>query len=235
MPAAIHSDSELSEFLLRACHDLRGPLRTIRIHSELLSRAREGSDRVREGSSRVGDGSEQSLAFVQNSAVTAGVLVDGITDYALALAINESRFQPTPLDVMLRSVMAKLASQIRESAAEVTYGELPTVRGDADRLLQLFEYLLDNALRRRGSNRPAIRIDAELENGAWLFTFRDDCTGIEAESLERAFTPFARMYGNQRPGPGLAICRAIVERHGGKMWAEPDADGCVIRFTLPEG
>ncbi len=72
------------------------------------------------GSNRVGEGSEQSLAFLQSSAVTAGAVVDGITDFALALGIDESRFQPTPLDVMLRSAMAKLASQIRDSDAEVS-------------------------------------------------------------------------------------------------------------------
>src|SRR5580698_3709904 len=91
MPSS-RADSELSEFLLRACHDLRGPLRTMRVHSELL---------VQRGGAS--PDSEQSLGFVLSGARTAGALVDGITDYALALVIEPSRFQPVPLDVMLRS------------------------------------------------------------------------------------------------------------------------------------
>ena len=224
MPTAPRTDAELSDFLLRACHDLRGPLRTVRIHSELMTRNRAAD----------GEDSERALGFVVSGASAAGAVVDGITDYALAVAIDASRFGPAPLDVMLRSAIAKLAAPIRESNAEVVYGELPTVTGDADRLLQLFEYLLDHALRRRGPERPSIRITAESKASAWLFTLRDNGPTLAADPVEKAFTPFARLHANQRPGPGLAVCRAIVERHGGKMWAEPDPDGCVLRFTLPE-
>jgi light-regulated signal transduction histidine kinase (bacteriophytochrome) len=208
MPA----DAELSEFLLRACHDLRGPLRNVRLHAELL--AKNGA-------------SDPELDFVVIGAAAANAVVDGLSDYALALAIEPSRFQPVLLDIMFRSAMAKLAAPIRESGAEVTHGELPTVRGDADRLLQLFEYLLDDALRRRGTN---IRISAEAQDGALLFTVSDNGAPL-TETVERTFKPFARLHGNQRPGPGLAVCRAIVERHRGTMWAESGA----LRFTLSEG
>lgn len=208
---------------MRACHDLRGPLRTVRIYAELLHKKGAGAD------------SDLSLAHVMNGATAAGEVVDGIADYALALAIDGSRFQTTPLDVLVRAAIAKLSTRICENEAEVSYDNLPSVRGDADRLLQLFEHLLDQALRRPGPNRPRIHISAEEQDGAWLFTVRDNCAGLTAESLEKAFTPFARLHGNQRPGPGLAICRAIVERHGGKMWAESGPDSaCVLRFTLAE-
>jgi light-regulated signal transduction histidine kinase (bacteriophytochrome) len=226
MPAPNHTDSELSDFLLKACHDLRGPLRTMRIHAELLNHNRAAG---------VSQDSEQSLAFVASGAMAAAALVDGIADYALALAIDASRFQFVPLDVMLRGAMAKLAAQIRETDTQVLYSELPSVMGDADRLLQLFEYLLDHSLRRRGSNRLSIRISAELQNDAWLLTIRDDGPALAADPPEKAFTPFARLHGNQRPGPGLATCLAIVARHGGRLWAESLADGCVLRFTLPQG
>ena len=200
------SDAELSEFLLRACHDLRGPLRNVRIHAELLAKSA---------------GSEPSADFVVNGAASASAVVDGLADYALALAIDPSRFQPVLLDIMLRSAMAKLRG------AAVTYGELPAVRGNGDRLLQLFEYLLDDALRRRATE---VHISAEAQDGAWRFTARDNGTPL-TETVEKEFRPFARLHGNQRPGPGLAVCRAIVERHGGTMRAE----GGAIHFTLPEG
>jgi light-regulated signal transduction histidine kinase (bacteriophytochrome) len=223
MPTAPRTDAELSEFLMRACHDLRGPLRTVRIYSELMAKNRTA----------VGDhDNDQSLGFMANGATSAGAVVDGITDYALALAIDPARFQPALLDVILRSAMAKQALAIRESSTQVVYGELPSVIGDVDRLLQLFEYLLDQALRRRGSASLRIEFAAERQNDAWLFTVSDNGAAM-ADAQERAFTPFARLHSNQRPGPGLAICRAIVERHGGRIWAESAGEGCMFRFTLP--
>jgi light-regulated signal transduction histidine kinase (bacteriophytochrome) len=198
----------------------------MRIYTELLAQRRAGEP---------GGDSEQSLEFVVSGAVAAGAVLDGIADYALALAIDPSRFNPVPLDVMLRAALAKLSHQIRECDAEVTYDDLPSVMGDADRLLQLFEYLVDYALRHRGTGHPCIRLTAELQDGAWLFTLSDNCGGMTADSFKGAFTPFARLHTNQRSGPGLATCRAIIERHGGKLWAESDPKGCcVFRFTLPK-
>ena len=217
------SDSEVSEFLLRACHDLRGPVRTMRIHSELLAR---GGPPAQDA--------EQSLAFVLKGAATAAALVDGITDYALALVIDPARFQPVMLDIMFRSALAKLAKPIQESQAQITYGDLPTIPGDADRILQLFEYLVDYALRRSVGSKPVVRLDAERHEDEWLFTLRDTCAGLKTDDVERVFKPFARVNGNERPGPGLAVCRTIVERHGGRMWAEAEEARGVIRFTLLE-
>ena len=177
---------------------------------------------------------KQSLAFVVSGAAAAGAVLDGITDYALALAIDASRFHPVPLDVMVRGALAKLSTQLRASDAEVSYDDLPTVPGDADRLLQLFEYLVDCAAH-AGPNRPRIHISAEAQNGEWLFTVSDNVGGMNAP-LETTFAPFARLRASQRPGPGLATCRMIVERHGGRIWAESTPDGgCMFRFTLPEG
>ena len=219
--------AELSEFLLRACHDLRGPLHTVRIHAELLGR---------NSSAGQGEDSKESLAFMLSGAAAAWAVLDGIADYALALAIDASRFHPVPMDVIVRGAMARLSSKLRTSGATVSYDELPSVLGDADRLLQLSEYLVDRALRAGGPNGLRIRISAEAQNGMWLFTVLDNAGGMDAESLEAVFTPFAHLHANQRPGPGLATCRAIVERHGGRMWAESDPDGgCVFRFTLPAG
>jgi light-regulated signal transduction histidine kinase (bacteriophytochrome) len=217
----------MDEFLLRACHDLRGPLRTVRTHAELL---------VRNSAAGQGDDSKQSLAFVVSGVAAAVAVLDGIADYALALAIDTSRFHPVPLDIIVRGALARLSTQLRASDAEVTYDDLPSVPGDGDRLLQLFEYLVDRALRDGGPNRRRIHISAEPQNGAWLLTVRDNAGGIDTEHLEAVFTPFACMHANQRPGPGLATCRMIVERHGGRMWAESAPEGgCVFRFTLPAG
>ena len=110
------------------------------------------------------------------------------------------------------------------------------MRGNPDRLADLFRNLLQNALRHRGEAPPRIRVSAERRSNEWLLAVKDNGPGIEAEYLESVFQPFVRLHGRQREGPGLglAICRAIVERHGGSIWAESGAGtGCTFRFTLP--
>jgi len=164
------------------------------------------------------------------------LLVDGLSNYSIALRISPTSFVPAPLGVLLRTVLAKLDKEIRANRAEVTYDELPRVSGDPDRLMQLFENLLLNALRHRGQTSPRIDITAGPHAEGWLFAVRDNGPGVEAGDLERIFQPFATLHGADRasPGLGLAICREIVERHGGSIWAEPHAGlGCTFFFTLP--
>ena len=152
------------------------------------------------------------------------------------LRIDPGSFSRIGLGVLLRTVLAKLDKELRNTQAEVTSGELPRVCGDPDRLMQLFENLLHIALRRRGQNSPRIQIAAEPHPEGWLIAFRDNGAGIAATDLERIFQPFARWGGEESAGSGLglAICREIVERHGGRIWAESqDGSGCTFFFTLP--
>jgi signal transduction histidine kinase len=140
------------------------------------------------------------------------------------------------MDVILRTVLAKLDKELRADQATVTYGTLPRVSGDPDRLMEVFENLLHNALRHRGPNPPLIHITAEKRAEEWLFAVRDNGPGVEARYLESLFQPFVRLQGTPRTGPGLglSICRLIVERHGGRMWAESEAGaGTTFLFTLP--
>ncbi len=122
----------------------------------------------------------------------------------------------------------------------MTCGELPRVFGNPDRLAQVFENLLRNAVRHRGESAPHIHVQAEKQAAAdgqeeWLFAIRDNGPGIEAAYLERIFKPFERLSAEkpEAPGMGLAICRAIVERHGGKLWVESTpGSGSTFFFTL---
>jgi signal transduction histidine kinase len=221
-------DSGISEFLLRACHDLRTPLRTILTYSELLGK--------NDGALPSGE-PDRRLGFIVESARRANRLVDGLADYAIALQTDAREFQTTPMDAMLRIVLAKLDKELRASQAEVTYDSMPSVLGHADRLVQLFEHLLRNALRHRGAAAPRVHIAAEIQAGAWRrFAVRDNGPGIDAEDLERIFMPFEILDAKEPAGPGLglAVCRAIVERHGGKIWAESEpGGGACFWFTLP--
>jgi signal transduction histidine kinase len=220
------ADKELSEFLLRICHELRAPSRAIRAHAELL---------VRELTVPRSADQEQRLAFIAGGVEKIDRLADGLSSYAVALSTDPSRFQPAPMAVLLRVALAKLAKEVRENQAEVTYGELPRVSGDADRLSQLFENLLVNALRHRGAAAPRIHISTERQGKDWVFAVRDNGPGVEAAYLERIFKPFERLQPKEIAGPGLglAISRAIVERHGGRIWAESAAGGSTMFFTIP--
>jgi light-regulated signal transduction histidine kinase (bacteriophytochrome) len=222
----ITSDRELSRFLLRACHDLRSSLRAIRAHTELLQRQTGAGI----------SGFDQHLGFIVDGTRRIDSLTDGLSGYSLALQIDDASFQPTRMELALRTALAKLDKELRKDGAEVTSGALPVVSGILDRLAQVFEILLRNALRYRAERPPRIHISAEERDREWLFTVQDNGPGIEADYLERVFQPFERLQaGNtEGAGMGLTICRAIVERHGGRIRAESEPGvGSTFLFTLP--
>jgi two-component system, chemotaxis family, sensor kinase Cph1 len=223
-PTHQFTDRQLSEFLLRVCHDLKTPVRAIRAHSELFLRGGEASDLT------------ERLGFVVDGARKIDQIVEGLSGFAIALQIDPVSFQPTSMGVVLRSVLAKLKEELRHNDAEVTYGEMPRVLGSPDRLMQLLENLLRNAVQHCGAASPRVDISAERSPGGWLFAVKDNGPGVEADYLERMFKPFERGQGGHRAGTGmgLAICRIIVERHGGKVWAESEAGGgTTLVFILP--
>jgi len=221
------SDLEVSEFILRACHDLRSSTRAVRIHSALL---------LKDGEGPRNSTFEQRLGFVVEGATRIDSLVEGLTKYSLALQTDASSFQPTATDVLLRSVLMKLSKELQDCDGKVVYDELPRVTGDPDRLMQVFEHLIRNAVVHRGDAAPQVHISACKLGENWTFAVRDNGPGVESAALERVFRPFERLKGGERSGAGLgpAICREIVERHGGRIWAESQVgDGATFFFTLP--
>jgi signal transduction histidine kinase len=221
------SDRDVSEFLLRACHDLRSSLRAIRAHAELVQKSVQADDAAAR---------DRSFGFIANGVRRMESLTDGLSGYSIALQIEEASFQPARMDILLRTALARVNREIDDHGAEVTYGELPQVFGNADRLVQVFENLLRNALRYRAERPPRIHISAEKQDNEWLFSVRDNGPGIDAAHLESIFKPFERLnVGNgESAGMGLAICRTIVERHGGKLWVESTpGTGSTFLFTLP--
>jgi light-regulated signal transduction histidine kinase (bacteriophytochrome) len=222
------SDREISEFLLRACHDLRSSLRAVRIHSELI--------RKDAGAGRNSD-LEQRIGFIVEGVTSIDSLVEGLTKYSVALQTETAPFQSVHMEVQLRSVLARLHKELGECRAEVTHGELPVVSGNPDRLMQVLENLLHNALVHRGTGAPRIDVRAGKHAEGWLFTVRDNGPGVEATALERIFVAFERLPNRNHMGAGLglAICRVIVERHGGRIWAQSqEGCGATFCFTLPE-
>jgi signal transduction histidine kinase len=220
-----YSSPDFSEFLLRACHDLRAPLRAVRAHAELLLRDEPTSTAVAE-----------RLGFIVDGARKIDLLVDALSRYSIALQISPGSFQSTSMDLVLRSALSRLDREVRANDAVVTYDKLPRVNGNPDRLIELLENLLRNALRHRGLATPSIHVAAEEQAEGWLFAVRDNGPGVEDEYLERIFEPYVRIHPelHAAAGMGLAICRVIVERHGGRIWAESrPAGGAAFFFCLP--
>jgi light-regulated signal transduction histidine kinase (bacteriophytochrome) len=225
---SLKSDLEVSEFILRACHDLRSSTRAVRIHSELLMKDPEAARNST---------FEERLGYVVEGARKIDSLLDGLTKYSLALQTDAATFQSTATAVLLRTALMKLDKELRACAGKVTYDELPRVNGDPDRLMQVFENLIRNSLVHRSEKPPQIHVCACLQGTDWVFEVRDNGAGVEAADLERIFRPFERLKGGERTGVGLGltISRAIVERHHGRMWVESKpGDGATFFFTLPK-
>jgi len=218
-------DKETGRLLSRVCHDLRTPARAVRMHAELL---------LRDWGTASEADVNQRLGFVVDGSQRMMELLNGLSHYAAALEMDARGFQTARTDALLRAVIAKLDKEILKAEALVTRDQLPDVHGDADRLLQLFEELLRNALVHRGAAPPRIHVSAARDGESWRFAVHDDGSGVEADELERVFRPFERLHG-AGAGLGLATCRAIVEGHGGKIWMEsPAGGGCTVYFTIPE-
>jgi two-component system, chemotaxis family, sensor kinase Cph1 len=221
------SDREIGEFLLRACHDLRAAARAVRTHSELF---------LKDAGTLRNSSFGERLGFIVEGSRRIDLLVDGLVNYSVALQTEAASFQSTRMDVLLRPVLTKLHKEMEACGAKVAYGELPTVMANPDQLMQVFENLLRNALVHRGQAAPRIHISAGKQAESWLFAVRDNGPGVDTALLESIFMPFERLPGKQRPGAGLglAICRVIVERHGGRIWAESQPEsGVTFCFTLP--
>jgi light-regulated signal transduction histidine kinase (bacteriophytochrome) len=145
--------------------------------------------------------------------------------------------QPTDCNLVVQSAMANLQSAIEESNARVLVSDLPTITATRSELVQLFQNLMGNAIKFRGSGPPEIRIAAEKNGAEWGFSVADDGIGIAPEHAESVFVIFKRLCTHtEYPGSGigLAICKKIVEQHGGRIWVESQpGQGSTFKFTLP--
>ena len=218
-------DKETGRLLSRACHDLRTPARAARAHAELL---------LKHWGNAPESEARQRLEFVVDGARRMTQLLDALSRYAAALEMESESFQPVRMDVLLRGVLARTGKAVQESGAQVTADPLPGVRGDADRLMQVFEELIGNAIAHCGHAPAQIHVSAARDGAGWMFAVKDDGPCVEAGELERVFRPFERLDGSGA-GLGLATCRAIVEGHGGRIWMEsPATGGCAVYFTIPD-
>jgi len=221
------ANADLTQFAIAASHDLRAPLRTVSACSQVLIQAtragrREEADRaaqlIVEANDRMGQLLEDLLAYTQ-----------------LNLDV-ESAEQVVDLNVVMAETIGNLETTIEGCGALVTYDVLPKVRARDAYFIQLFQNLIDNSIKYRSDAPPRIHISVEKQAQEWRFAINDNGIGVDAHYHEQIFEVFKRLHGNQIPGSGfgLAICRRVVERCGGRIWVgtEP-GPGSTFYFTLP--
>lgn len=222
------SNAELEQFAYVASHDLQEPLRSVSSFAQLLERRYK--DQL----------GEEGLRFVRFIVSGTDRMRGLITDLLAYSRVGASEKPHTVVDTgeVLAAVLSDLDANIGECHAEISHGSLPTVWGDAADLLQLFQNLIANALKFNRSSPPRVEISAEDAGEEWLFTVRDNGIGIDPNFMPRLFTIFQRGHGREEyagTGIGLAICKKVVERHHGRIWAESEPGrGTAFFFTLPK-
>ena len=221
------SNQDLEQFAYVASHDLQEPLRMVTGFVQLLQQTY---------GSRLDAQADQYIEYAVDGARRMQTLIDDLLAYS-RVGTRGRQFVPTDVGAALQLALVNLRASIQETAAEITHGELPTLRGDSTQLVQLFQNLVGNALKFRGTAPPRIHVDACRQGDYWQFSVRDNGIGIAPEYQERIFLIFQRLHTRkQYPGTGigLAICKKIAERHGGQIWVESQpGQGTVFSFTLP--
>ena len=222
------SNEELQQFLYIASHDLQTPLRSITGFVQLLQSnyARALDEQADDWIRRIVQSAEQMHTLLRD--VLAYSCVDS----------QALPFRPTPFRDVFNDAVALLGASIRDTGGQITCDELPTVIGDRPQLVQLMQDLIGNALKFHGQEPPRVHVTAESSGNAWVFSVRDNGIGIAPEHHERIFGIFRRLHNQQEypgTGIGLAVCRRVVHRHGGRIWVESaDAHGSAFHFTIPE-
>lgn len=221
------SNEDLSQFAYVASHDLRSPLKTVTMFSQLVQRLYGDN---------IGDDGKQLLLQIERATRRMGTLIEDLLEFSTLSSQREYSIEPLDADAALKVVVENLHGMIAESGAVVDWGPLPKVGMDETSLVQLFQNLVANAIRYRSSATPHIHISAEQEAGFWHFRCQDNGVGIAAEYHETIFEPFKRLHGQEIPGSGigLALCKKIVQLYGGRIWVESKVDdGSTFHFTLP--
>jgi light-regulated signal transduction histidine kinase (bacteriophytochrome) len=222
------SNRELEQFAYVASHDLQEPLRKVASFCQLLEKRYSG---------QLDERADQYIAFAVDGAKRMQRLINDLLEFSRVGRLV-SEVSDVDLEECLGMALANLESLREEAAAEITWDTLPHVRGEAPLLTQLLQNLVGNALKFQAEGRPCrIRIEAVRNGAEWEFSCADNGIGIEPEYADRVFVIFQRLhpkdvYGGT--GIGLAMCKKIVEYHGGRIWVDPEvAEGATIRWTLP--
>ncbi len=224
-----HSNAELEEFAYVASHDLQEPLRGIAGLVQLLQRRYQG---------QLDSRADEYIAHIVEATQRMQRLIEDLLAYS-RVGRRGNLFQAAEADAALKAALKNLSAAISDAGVEITGGRLPTVKADATQVTQLFQNLIGNAIKFRSTRLPQIHVEAADAGDFWQFSVRDNGIGIEPQYFERIFQVFQRLHTQREykgTGIGLAICKKIIERHGGRIWVESEmGQGSTFYFTLPKG
>ncbi|MBI1280507.1 MAG: PAS domain S-box protein [Anaerolineaceae bacterium] len=221
------SNEQLEQFAYVASHDLQEPLRMITSYLQLLERRYK---------SQLDQDATDFIAYAVDGATRMKALINDLLAYS-RVKTGEQNFAQFDSTKALEQAITNLQMQIKETAAEITYGSLPGIVGNEAQFVQLFQNLLSNSIKFHGENPPKVKVSAELNGNVWKFSIQDNGIGIEPQYVDRIFIIFQRLHTKDRypgTGIGLAICKKVVEHHGGRIWAESTpGTGTTFWFTVP--
>ena len=222
----IRANRELEEFAYVASHDLQEPLRMVNIYTQLLLKTvqTEHAD------------PQRYAGFIRQGVTRMEELIRDLLSYSRAIHPDGPTSGSAQLLESLAQAMQTLRGLIEETGAIITYDLLPIAWGDTAQFAHVFQNLLSNSLKyRKTEGSPAIHISANRDGDLWTVSLRDNGIGFDQRYADRIFGLFKRLHKEEYPGTGLglAICQRIVERYGGRMWAEGrPGDGATLHFTV---
>jgi PAS domain S-box-containing protein len=223
------SNDELQQFAYVSSHDLQEPLRMVTSYTQLLAGRYKG---------RLDSDADEFIAFAVDGCNRMQGLIKDLLAYSRA-GTNGKVLREVSAENALKEALANLRATIDQSSAVVTHDALPAIRTDETQLTQVFQNLVGNAIKYHGTEVPHVHVSARKNGGnEWTFSVRDNGLGIDAQYFDRIFILFQRLHGRDEfegTGIGLAICKKILERLGGRIWVESQPEkGSTFYFALPE-
>jgi len=217
---------DLEQFVYVASHDLREPLRTITSFTQLLSKRYKD---------KLDDDANEYIKFAVDGAHIMDELIGDLLSYS-GVGTRGKAFKMTDCREVLDNIIFGLQASIQESGAKITHNNLPTVMVDSSQFIQLLQNLIGNAIKFHGEKPPRIHISTKQEDNKWVFSVKDNGIGIDPKYFNQIFEIFKRLHTREEysgSGIGLAICKKIVERHGGQIWVESEVGkGSTFYFTI---
>ncbi|MBN2419434.1 MAG: PAS domain S-box protein [Deltaproteobacteria bacterium] len=221
------SNRELEQFAYVASHDLQEPLRMVASYTQLLAKRYKD---------KLDSDADEFISYAVDGANRMQMLINDLLHFS-RVGTKGKEFSMTGFDTVLEKTMRDLKKRIEENGAEVTIDSMPTLMADAGQIGQVFQNLISNAIKFRNAAPPEIHISSEKNGDNWIFSVSDNGIGIAPEYSTRIFEIFQRLHSKEEypgSGIGLAICKKIVERHGGKIWIESEpSKGTTFYFTIP--